>query len=328
MHDQVLQFLRATDGYLSGQEISRRLGVSRAAVWKIIQTLREEGYEIESGPNRGYRLVSGPDLLNQAELLAALGDHPWADRLVVLPTVDSTNNYAKKLAAEGAPHGTVVVANAQTGGRGRQGRSFASPEGVGIYLTVLLRPQARPDQISHLTAMAAVAACDAVETACGVRPGIKWTNDLVLDGKKLAGILSELSVEWESSCIDHVVVGIGINCNHTLDQFPPEVQPMATSLQLSLGHPVRRCELVAALIRALSAMADGLLTEKQQWMDRYAADCVTLGRDVQVLRGNTCRTGHADGLDPDGALRVTYDDGTQETVFSGEVSVRGLYGYV
>ncbi len=328
MHDQVLQLLRGAEGFLSGQAMSRQLGVSRSAIWKIIQSLREEGYEIASVTNRGYRLVSGPDVLSAGEIRAALGDHPWADKLVILPEVDSTNTYAKKLAAEGAPHGTVIVADAQTGGRGRLGRSFASPPGVGVYFTALLRPQTRPEQLPHLTAMAAVAACDAVEAVCGRRPGIKWTNDLILDGKKLAGILTELSVEWESGQTDYVVLGIGINCNQTAQEFPPELQETAISLQMALGHAIRRSALAAALVRAVSAMSDGLLTEKSAWLQRYAAGCLTIGQDVQVLRGGSVRRGHADGIDENAALLVTYDTGEQEAVLSGEVSVRGLYGYV
>ena len=328
MHDQVLQLLREADGYVSGEVMSRQLGISRAAVWKVIQTLREEGYEIDAATHRGYRLADSPDVLSAAEIRAVLGAHPWADRITVLPTVDSTNNYLKGLAAAGAPQGTVVAAGRQTGGRGRQGRSFDSPAGMGIYFSVLLRPQTGPEAVSHLTEAVGVAACDAIQAAAGIRPGIKWTNDLILQDRKLGGILTELSLECESGQVESVVVGIGINCGQTPEQFPEEVRPMAISLQMALGQPVRRCAVIAGLIRAMSGVADTLLTEKARWLERYAGDCITIGRQVQVIRGGTVRRGRADGIGQNGELLVTWETGQQEAVFSGEVSVRGLYGYV
>lgn len=327
-HEQILQLLRESGGYISGEEMSRRLGITRSAVWKVIRALREQGYQIDSSTRLGYRLVSGPDILSAAEIRAVLGPHPWLENLVVLPEVDSTNNYLRKLAAAGAPAGTVVTAGMQTGGRGRQGRSFDSPAGLGVYFSVLLRLHTPPEAISHLTEAVAVAACDALEAAAGLRPGIKWTNDLILQDRKLGGILTELSLELESGQTDYVVVGIGINCAQTPEQFPEEVRPMAVSLQMAAGHPVHRSAVVAELMRSLSGMADTLLPEKDRWLERYRADCITLGREVRVLRNGTVRQGRAEGLDPGGALLITWEDGSREAVFSGEVSVRGLYGYV
>ncbi len=312
-------------GYVSGQALSEQLGVSRMAVSKAVASLREEGYEIEAAPRRGYCLVGTPDVLSVCELRAALGDHPWAERIIVLPEVDSTNNYANQLAQSGAPDGTVVLAERQTGGRGRMGRSFDSPAGVGVYLTVLLRPSARADELSSLTLRAAEAMCDAVEKAAGVRPGIKWTNDLVLGQKKLCGILTELSVEAESGMAEYVVIGIGVNVGQQPEDFPPEVRPVATSLREQTGRAVRRAALAAEMIRALSRMAEN---GDGAWLARYRADCVTLGREIRVIAGGRARPARANGVDETGALLVTWDDGTSGRVFSGEVSVRGLYGYV
>ena len=326
--DAVLSLLTEADGYLSGQEMSRRLQVSRAAVWKAVEALRAEGYAVESATNRGYRLAASPDRLTAAGVLAALGGHPWADRVSVLETVDSTNTLAKKLAAGGAPHGTVLIADRQTAGRGRLGRSFASPSGVGVYLSVILRPEAPPRALMHLTAMAAVAVSDAAEAAAGVRPAIKWTNDLILQRRKCAGILTELSLQAESGLVDYAVVGIGTNCNHGDGDFPPDVRPMAVSLREITGGPVDRNRYAAALIRQLWQADQELLSGKAAWLERYAADCITIGQDVKVIQGNTVRLAHADGIDENAALLVTYEDGTRAAVSSGEVSVRGMYGYV
>lgn len=326
--DAVLALLRQQEGFVSGQEMSRQLQISRAAVWKAIKALREEGYEVESVNNRGYRLAAATPLLRQREILQALGEHPWADRITILDQVDSTNTLAKKLAAEGAPHGTVVVADCQTGGRGRLGRVFASPAGVGVYLTVILRPEVPPSQLMHLTAVAAEAAVEAIAGAVGMRPGIKWTNDVVFGKRKCVGILTEMSLQAESGLVDYAVVGIGTNCNHGDADFPPEVRPMAVSLREVSGRAVDRNRYAAELIRQLWQADQELLTGKAAWLRRYADDCVTIGQDVKVVQGSSVRLAHADGIDDDAALLVTYEDGTRAAVASGEVSIRGMYGYL
>lgn len=219
--ESVLSLLmEAGEGYISGEAMSQRLGITRAAVWKQIAKLRQRGYVIEASTRLGYRLSAQPEPLEQERILELLGDHPFRQHMIVLDSVDSTNNYLKLLAGQGAPHGTIAIADEQTGGRGRQGRSFASPKGVGLYYSLLLRPDCAPAEASHLTAMVAVAVCDAIEAAAGVRPGIKWTNDIILNEKKLVGILTEMSAEWESGTLQYLVTGIGINCNHQLTDFP------------------------------------------------------------------------------------------------------------
>ena len=323
--EQVLSLLLQAKQPLSGEQMSRTLGVSRAAVWKAIGSLRLEGYTIEAATRRGYRLTacpSAPDALRIAQLLSG---HPWCSRVRVLEQTDSTNNEIKRLAAAGAPEGTCVVALRQTAGRGRRGRSFLSPEG-GLYMSVLLRPALRPEALMPLTAMTAVAAMRAVEQARGLRPGIKWTNDLVVGRRKLCGILTELSIEAESQAVDYVVIGIGINCSPT--QFPPELAEHVTDLQTQTGRATDRSLLAAKLLTGLYELEQALPEGKDAWLRVFSENCVTLGQAVSVVRGDQVRHGHADGIDENAALRVRYDDGSCETVSSGEVSVRGMYGYV
>ena len=251
---------------------------------------------------------------------------PWRDTLYWYPTIDSTNTQAKKLAREGAPQGTVLIAGHQTGGRGRMGRSFQSPEGMGVYLSVILRPGCTPDRLMHLTCAAGVAMLEAVEKASGLRPQVKWINDLVVGNRKLGGILTEMSVD--KGLVDYAVIGIGINCLQQEDDFHPEIRDLATSLSMAAGQTVAPEKLAAAMVEALYQMSGMLLSHKKQLMDTYQQNCITLGKDIQVIRGDRIRPGKAVDLDEDGGLWVEYADGSRETISSGEVSVRGMYGYL
>ena len=318
---ELIDLLRAGD-YVSGAELGKRLGVSRAAVSKAVAALKREGWQIASVPNRGHRLCAEPDRLDRAAILDALGTHPWADTVELLDTVDSTNNHLKALGAAGAPHGTVAVADAQTGGRGRLGRRFDSAPGAGIYLSALLRPACPPAELMTLTAQAAVAVRRAIREAAGVEAGIKWVNDLVLNGKKLCGILTELSLEAESSLVSYAVVGVGVNCNRPAEAFPPELRGTAGSLLSQTGKRVDRNALAAALIRELSALP------KLDWREEYRAACVNIGKEIQILApGQAPRPGTALDVGPNAELLVQTDAGV-EAVQSGEVYVRGMYGYV
>lgn len=254
-------------------------------------------------------------------------DFPWRDRISWYDSIDSTNDEAKRLARTGAPHGTVLVAGHQTGGHGRRGRSFHSPEGAGIYLSVLLRPQCPVQQLMHLTCAAAVAMCDAVEDSAGFRPGIKWTNDLVYRGRKLGGILTELGFRPDGA-LDFAIVGIGINCLQRPEDFPPEIRDMAGSLAQFSPIPIHPEKIAAAMARHLWNMDCRLLSHKEDFLNRYRQDCVTLGQDVVLLRGDTRRYGQALDIDSEGALVVRFGQGNTEHVSSGEVSVRGMYGYL
>lgn len=252
-------------------------------------------------------------------------EHPWRNTIQYFDVIDSTNTRAKQLALAGAPHGTVLIADRQTGGRGRMGRSFHSPQGVGVYMSVLLRPVCPAQDLMHLTCAAAVAACDAVERSTGIRPDIKWTNDLVWGKQKLAGILTELVHSPDGLC---AIVGIGINCGHSQEDFPPELRTIATSLSMITERPVDRAAVCAGLISALLAMDETLLCGKDAMLRRYRERCITLGKDISLVRGEEIRHGRAVDIDVDGALLVRFPDGHTEAVASGEVSVRGMYGYV
>ena len=329
--ETVLELLRGGAGdFLSGEELSRRLGLSRAAIWKAVDALRKEGYVIEARTGLGYRLTAVPDAMSEAEIRSFLGRTAVVGReLRCFDTLDSTNIRAKQLAQEGAPDGTVVTADLQTAGRGRMDRSFQSPKGQGIYLSVLLRPFLTPDRLPPVTAMAGVAVCDAVEELCGVRPGLKWPNDPVLGGKKLCGILTELSLEGETGRVQHLVLGIGVNVGQRAEDFSPEVAEMATSLSMALGRSVSRPALAAAEIRALDRLYARLLAgDLTADLEAYRRSCVNLGKTVQLISPDGTReTAQALDIDRDFSLVVRTGTGETKTVRSGEVSVRGMYGY-
>ncbi len=329
MEERILRMLRRTEGYLSGEAICRELGVSRQTVWNIVEKLRVQGYQIDSAPRRGYRLQSGPrQVVREAVLSYLPEDFPWRDRVTVLPEADSTNTQLKVLAAGGAPEGTVLIARRQTGGRGRMGRDFLSPEGMGVYLSVLLRPECPAGELMHLTCAVAVAMCDAVQDAAGFRPGIKWTNDLVAGGKKLAGILTELGLEAESGAVRYAVAGIGINCRQRAEDFPPELRQRAGSLEMIAHREVDQNRLAAAMISRLQEMAGALQAKKAVTMARYRRDCVTLGREVTFSWEGKVLEGRAEDVDENGALIVALPEGGTVKVASGEVSVRAKNGYL
>ena len=251
-------------------------------------------------------------------------DHPWRDLLQVHERLDSTNTHARELARQGAAAGTVIIARAQSAGRGRLGRSFHSPADTGLYFSLILRPDCKPEQLMHLTCAAAVAACDAVERSCGLRPGIKWINDLTLQGKKLGGILTELSFSTDGR-VSSAVIGIGINVKK--ESFPRELQPIACSLADFAPQP-ELSALAAELMLSLEEMSRCLLSDRAGLMDRYRKDCITTGRQVRIIGADSIRAGLAEAIQDDGSLQVLFDDGQRKTVNSGEVSVRGLWDYI
>ena len=253
---------------------------------------------------------------------------PWKSRIIWLDTIDSTNDRAKRLAAQGAENGTALIAGQQTGGRGRLGRSFLSPQGQGLYLSVILRPGCKPEDLMHLTCAAAVAACDAVEKAAGFRPRIKWTNDLVWNGKKLGGILTELSVCPKSGLVDYAVVGIGINCLQKAEDFPSELQDIASSLSAVSKREVLPAALAAAMLCSLEDLYKKLLAKKLELMAIYRKDCITIGREIVLVTPTQKQYGTALSLDDNGGLKVAFADGEIRTVTAGEVSIRGMYGYL
>lgn len=259
------------------------------------------------------------------EIKKALQQHPWQDTIIYFDTIGSTNTYAKELALDGAKEGTVVIAGSQSGGRGRLGRSFSSPAGMGIYMSVILRPDCLPEELMHLTCATGVAAGLAVALRTGKNPGIKWTNDLVLGKRKLGGILTELSVNPVTRKVDWAVVGIGINCCQTPQDFPEEIRDMACSLELRVQDIPG---LASEMIRSLCDMRSTLFTEKDAIMEAFRGRCVTIGQDISILRGDEIRHAKAVGVDDDGGLEVVLSNGETTTVTSGEVSIRGMYGYL
>ena len=308
--------LREKGRYVSGESISASLGITRAAIWKSISALRAQGYEIEAVPGRGYCLKALPDALTEQTVRSYLGAvQTVGKRIDCFDSIDSTNAYLKRIALDGAPDGTVAVAAEQTSGRGRRGRSFQSAAGKGVYLSILLRPQLTPQQLMPLTGLIAVAMSRAVDRVAGTHSQIKWTNDLILNGRKLCGILTELSVEGETGELQYVVAGIGFN--------------VSQSILRETGKLVSRAELAAAMIAELDALYTALKTgDTSGYLDEYRRRCVTIGREVQLLWQDTKEKVTALDVDEEFGLIVRRENGTVETVRTGEVSVRGLYGYV
>ena len=257
-----------------------------------------------------------------SQILFHLGEHPWSRHIQYFDCLDSTNNYAKKLAVGGAPEGTVIIADQQTAGRGRLGRNFSSPPGMGIYLSVILRPDCLPEELMHLTCAAGVAAAEAIGNP---NVGIKWTNDLVMGKRKLGGILTELSVNPRTRRVKWAVVGIGINCCQYTWQFPEEIQDIACSLGMDLQEVPW---LTADLIASLHKMRQELFCKKATIMKQFQQCCITIGQDISILRGDDVRHGKAIGVDENGGLLVAFPDGSRQIIASGEVSIRGMYGYV
>ena len=323
MKSEILSMLRAADGYLSGQQLCDKMGVSRTAVWKAMNELKEEGYKIEAVRNRGYRLVEDADVITQAELKSILKTRWIGNRLEYFDETDSTNTRARKLAEEGAPHGTLVIADSQSSGKGRRGRLWTSPRGVGIWMSMLLRPDIAPVHASMLTLIAVVRG---VKESTGLDAMIKWPNDAVLAGRKICGILTEMSTEDET--IRYVITGIGINVN--IDEFPEEIRDTATSLKLELGKSIKRSPVIRAVAEAFETYYDIFLEtcDMSRLKEDYNRELANTGREVLVLDPRGQYEGTALGIDDEGSLLVRKRDGTVAPVISGEVSVRGIYGYI
>jgi len=326
--EAVLRLLTEASSDLSGERMSELLGVSRAAVWKSISALREQGYEIEAKTKRGYRLLSSPDTPTASAVGAFLQSADFCPEIIYLDEVDSTNSYLKQLAAQGAPHGTVVIAEAQSGGRGRMGRPFVSESGKGLFLSLLLRPDGEAAKnVTTLTSLVAVCVCEAIAAVAGVEPSIKWVNDILVGDRKLCGILLEMSMVAELGQVDYVVVGVGINVHYQASDFPVELRERVTSLAMLTDEPMSRARLAAELIDRLAEMYASL-ADPSDYVARYRARSATAGREILILRGGESRPAFAEGIAEDCGLQIRYPDGTEEVLYYGETSIRGTDGYV
>lgn len=319
---RILELLRRQEGFLSGEDIGRELSITRAAVWKGIKKLREEGYEIEAVTNRGYRLTNPETMYNKRELEQGLKTKTMGQSIYFYEETDTTNNRARELALEGAPEGTLVVAEKQTAGRGRRGKVWESPLGTGIWMSLVLRPQIAPTEASVLTLLCGLATAEAIEAETGLSAGIKWPNDILINGKKAVGILTEM--DCEMSEVHFVIPGIGINVNTA--SFPPEIAEIATSLYLECGKTVSRRRLVHKVLERLEEHYETFLRTGSfaAMLENYRKHCITLGKEVHVL-GREPFFAEALDITPEGELLVRRaDNGKEEVVFSGEVSIRGV----
>lgn len=320
--EEILRRLREAGDYVSGETISARLGISRAAVWKGIRALREEGYGIRAVTNRGYRLDSCPDRYSEAEIGAGLETEVLGRRIFCYDSVDSTNEEAKRHALSGAPNGSVFVAEEQTGGKGRLGRGWASPPGTGLWFSILLRPGLLPPHLPVTTLVAGLAVARAVRNLTGCGACIKWPNDIVIGGKKVCGILTEMAAEIDR--VEFVVVGIGVNVNNAA--FPEDIREKATSLRLESGGPVRRVKLLREILLQFEALLKRKAGSDPAFRKEYRALCVSLGRRVGFTENGVPASGTAVDVSPRGELIVLLPDGSRRAVNAGEVVVQGIYG--
>ena len=338
--DAILAMLIKSDGFVSGETIGETLGISRAAVAGAVKQLREDGCEIRSVTNRGYRLEQVPDRMNSGMLLAWL-DEARMERVLCLDCVDSTNRYLAQMALDGAPDGQIVIADAQTAGRGRLSRAFHSPEKMGVYFSYLMRPSGgrtedMPASWTSVTSMTAVAVSNAIESVCGIRPQIKWVNDLYMPtaktgkakktavpfGEKICGILTQMDMEADTGHVRSVIVGIGINVAERKSDFPQDLRGIAGSLYTATGKKVLRAQLAAAVACEMDAMRASLNDPDGTYLARYREASVLPGKAVTLISGETERNGEAIAIEDDFALRVRYEDGTEESLHGGEVSIR------
>jgi BirA family biotin operon repressor/biotin-[acetyl-CoA-carboxylase] ligase len=319
---EILSALRAVSGgAVSGAELSQALGVSRAAVWARIEVLRSLGYDIEASPHLGYRLLSVPDVLHADDLISRLGRTGMIGRDIrVFEQTTSTNDVVDKLARDGVKEGVVVFAESQTKGRGRLGRKWASPARKGLWFSVLLRPDLRPQQATQLTVASATSLRRAVETQTGLKPEIKWPNDILVAGKKVAGILTELNAELDR--IKYVVLGLGVDVNQSLAEFPAEFRKLATSLKIESGRSVSRAELAVAILRELDRdYARICAGDFAAVADEWEEHCTTLGRQVVLRMGERQLHGRAEALGEDGALLLRTEHGHLERIVGGDVAL-------
>lgn len=326
MRKKILNILRnSKDEYISGEKLSEELGITRAGIWKHIKNLKESGYVIESISNRGYKLISTPDIIDGNEILPLLTTKYMGRNFIHYDEVDSTNVKCRKECNNNPIEGTVIVAEEQTNGKGRLGRGWISPKGTGIWMSIVLTPKISPIVAPRSTLIGAAAVYTALKDM-GIPVGVKWPNDIVINGKKICGILTEMNAEIER--INYVIMGIGINVN--MDSFPEELKEKATSLKIELGNEIDRKKLVAAILNNLENYYDDFKNtgDISRVMKVCREGSLLIGKEVRIINGSNEAICTVLDIDDEGELIVRYKDGTVSRVISGEVSVRGIYGYI
>lgn len=319
----ILQILEKNRGtYVSGEELAQQLQISRSAIWKAISELKKEGYQIISVTNKGYCLSDETDVIS-AEGIGPYLTNGSQDMIHVFKTVDSTNLVAKKMALEQEPHGTVVLAEEQTAGRGRMGRSFHSPAGSGIYMSFILRPNLTSNDAVLITTAASVAVARAIEEVTHIRTGIKWVNDVYMNGKKICGILTEALTDFESGGIESIILGIGINFSTAVSSFPENIQQKVDSLFHEKPAGITRNQIAAAVINHVLCLCNQL--QDRSFIAEYKARSIVLGKDIEVIQGTNSEKATAIDIDENGGLMIEKQDGTITSLHSGEISIRGNF---
>ena len=322
MKDEILALLEQNRSeFVSGEDLAAKLDVSRAAVWKAVKALQEEGYSITAVPNRGYRLEEDADILSAQGISKYLHGPGAGLRICVKKSVSSTNTLLKQEAATGEPEGKVLVAEHQSQGKGRQGTNFFSPENAGIYMSLLLRPKTNAAVATLLTTAAAVAVAEAIETVAGREAQIKWVNDIFLEEKKVCGILTEAAFAMENGGLDYAVLGIGVNAYEPTWGFPPELRDIATVVFPHRSSDLRN-RLAAEILNVFMGYYEQL--ENRAFVTEYRRRCFVLGRPILVVKGEETFPATALDLDENCRLQVRYDDGKEEFLQAGEIHVRPL----
>jgi BirA family biotin operon repressor/biotin-[acetyl-CoA-carboxylase] ligase len=317
--DKILNLLRSSQStFVSGEELAKKCGISRTMVWKHITSLKREGFGIEAVPSQGYHITTTPDILRQSDVIFGLKTRIIGKEFRLLREVASTNTLAMELAAEGTPEGTVVVAETQTGGKGRLGRKWISPKG-NLYLSVVLRPNIPTHKAPLITLMGAVAVAAAIRKTCGLEAGIKWPNDILISGKKVSGLLTEMSAEQDR--IRHIVLGIGVDVNMENDALPPEIRGLTTTLAAEAGAKIDRTTLLQQILRDLENWYQQLLSNDAAVLEEWNRLNMTIGSRVSVSGAGETLEGLAQGVENEGRLVVRLDDGTIRTVAAGDVTI-------
>ncbi|MDF2504410.1 MAG: birA, biotin-(acetyl-CoA-carboxylase) ligase [Clostridium sp.] len=328
LKDEILRLLKGNaEGFISGQEISEKFGVSRTAIWKYINQLKIDGYEIEAISKKGYRLISSPDILTNEEIAGSLNTKYIGRSIIHFDSIDSTNNKAKELASLDEKNGTVIISEEQTMGKGRMGRNFISPKGKGIWMSIILKPDINPLNVAMVTQIGA-AAINKAFREMKIETLIKWPNDILLNKKKICGILTEMSAELTK--VNFLVMGIGINVNLDEADFTEEVREMATSVKIETGKSLSRKEIVSRILNNFEVLYEDFIEREdvEKTISICRENSILIGREIRVIKRENSINAKVLDIDNKGELVVQYEDGKRENLISGEISIRGMKSYI